>query len=217
MVWVTLSLTAAVFVGVFGRLYITDIADPEKIFMMSVDTLFFPILAGVLLAAILAASMSTADSQLLVTASSISEDIFKKYIKKDATDDDMIKIGRFAVIGIALVAMVIAFDPESSVFGLVSYAWAGLGAAFGPVIIASLFWRRTNKWGAIAGMISGAVTVIAWVQIAKVSSATIFGLYEIIPAFLISSVLIYVVSLATEKPNQEILDEFDDAVAKAIK
>jgi sodium/proline symporter len=217
MVWVTLSLTAAVFVGVFGRLYITDIADPEKIFMMSVDTLFFPILAGVLLAAILAASMSTADSQLLVTASSISEDIFKKYIKKDATDDDMIKIGRFAVIGIALVAMVIAFDPNSSVFGLVSYAWAGLGAAFGPVIIASLFWRRTNKWGAIAGMISGAVTVIGWVQIAKVSSATIFGLYEIIPAFFISSVLIYVVSLATEKPNQEILDEFDDAVAKAIK
>lgn len=217
MVWVTLSLTAAVFVGVFGRLYITDIADPEKIFMMSVDTLFFPILAGVLLAAILAASMSTADSQLLVTASSISEDIFKKYIKKDATDEDMIKIGRFAVIGIALVAMVIAFDPNSSVFGLVSYAWAGLGAAFGPVIIASLFWRRTNKWGAIAGMISGAVTVIGWVQIAKVSSATIFGLYEIIPAFLISSVLIYVVSLATEKPNQEILDEFDDAVAKAIK
>jgi sodium/proline symporter len=217
MVWVTLSLTAAVFVGVFGRLYITDIADPEKIFMMSVDTLFFPILAGVLLAAILAASMSTADSQLLVTASSISEDIFKKYIKKDATDDDMIKIGRFAVIGIALVAMVIAFDPNSSVFGLVSYAWAGLGAAFGPVIIASLFWRRTNKWGAIAGMISGAVTVIAWVQIAKISSATIFGLYEIIPAFLISSVLIYVVSLATEEPNQEILDEFDDAVAKAIK
>ncbi|HCX03076.1 MAG TPA: sodium:proline symporter, partial [Clostridiales bacterium] len=199
------------------RLYITDIADPEKIFMMSVDTLFFPILAGVLLAAILAASMSTADSQLLVTASSISEDIFKKYIKKDATDDDMIKIGRFAVIGIALVAMVIAFDPNSSVFGLVSYAWAGLGAAFGPVIIASLFWRRTNKWGAIAGMISGAVTVIGWVQIAKVSSATIFGLYEIIPAFFISSVLIYVVSLATEEPNQEILDEFDDAVAKAIK
>jgi len=217
MVWVTLSLTAAVFVGVFGRLYITDIADPEKIFMMSVDTLFFPILAGVLLAAILAASMSTADSQLLVTASSISEDIFKKYIKKDATDDDMIKIGRFAVIGIALVAMVIAFDPNSSVFGLVSYAWAGLGAAFGPVIIASLFWRRTNKWGAIAGMISGAVTVIGWVQIAKVSSATIFGLYEIIPAFIISSVLIYVVSLATEEPNQEILDEFDDAVAKAVK
>ena len=217
MVWVTLSLTAAVFVGVFGRLYITDIADPEKIFMMSVDTLFFPILAGVLLAAILAASMSTADSQLLVTASSISEDIFKKYIKKDATDDDMIKIGRFAVIGIALVAMVIAFDPNSSVFGLVSYAWAGLGAAFGPVIIASLFWRRTNKWGAIAGMISGAVTVIAWIQIAKVSSATIFGLYELLPAFIISSISIYVVSLLTEKPSQEILDEYDDAVAKAIK
>ncbi len=217
MVWVSISLTAAVFVGVFGRLYITGIDDPEKIFMMSVDTLFFPVLAGVLLAAILAASMSTADSQLLVTASSISEDIFKKYIKKDATDDQMLNVSRFSVIGIAVVALVIAFDPNSSVFGLVSYAWAGLGAAFGPLIIASLFWRRTNKWGAIAGMISGAVTVIAWVQIGKVSTATIFGLYEIIPAFLISSILIYVVSLATEEPNQEIMDEFDDAIAKAIK
>jgi sodium/proline symporter len=217
MVWVAISLTAATFVGVFGRLYITGIDDPEKIFMMSVDTLFIPVIAGVLLAAILAASMSTADSQLLVTASSISEDIYKKYIKKDATDDQMLKVSRFSVIGIAVIALVIAFDPDSSVFALVSYAWAGLGAAFGPVIIASLFWRRTNKWGAIAGMISGAVTVIAWIQIAKVSSATIFGLYELLPAFIISSISIYVVSLLTEKPSQEILDEYDDAVAKAIK
>jgi sodium/proline symporter len=217
MVWVAISLTAATFVGVFGRLYITGIDDPEKIFMMSVDTLFIPVIAGVLLAAILAASMSTADSQLLVTASSISEDIYKKYIKKDATDDQMLKVSRFSVIGIAVIALVIAFDPDSSVFALVSYAWAGLGAAFGPVIIASLFWRRTNKWGAIAGMISGAVTVIAWIQIAKVSSATIFGLYELLPAFIISSISIYVVSLLTEKPSQEILDEYDDAVAKAVK
>jgi len=217
MVWVTLSLAAAVFVGIFGRLYITGIDDPEKIFMMSVDTLFFPVLAGVLLAAILAASMSTADSQLLVTASSISEDIFKKYIKKDATDDQMLNVSRFSVIGIAVIALIIAFDPNSSVFGLVSYAWAGLGAAFGPLIITSLFWKRTNKWGAIAGMISGAVTVIAWKQIGAISSAAIFGLYEIIPGFIIASILIYVVSLATEEPNQEIMDEFDDAVSKAIK
>jgi sodium/proline symporter len=217
MVWVAISLTAATFVGVFGRLYITGIDDPEKIFMMSVDTLFIPVIAGVLLAAILAASMSTADSQLLVTASSISEDIYKKYLKKDATDDQMLKVSRFSVIGIAVIALVIAFDPNSSVFGLVSYAWAGLGAAFGPVIVASLFWRRTNKWGAIAGMISGAVTVIAWIQIAKVSSATIFGLYELLPAFIISSISIYVVSLLTEEPSQEILDEYDDAVAKAVK
>jgi sodium/proline symporter len=217
MVWVAISLTAATFVGVFGRLYITGIDDPEKIFMMSVDTLFIPVIAGVLLAAILAASMSTADSQLLVTASSISEDIYKKYLKKDATDDQMLKVSRFSVIGIAVIALVIAFDPNSSVFALVSYAWAGLGAAFGPVIVASLFWRRTNKWGAIAGMISGAVTVIAWIQIAKVSSATIFGLYELLPAFIISSISIYVVSLLTEEPSQEILDEYDDAVAKAVK
>ncbi|MBN2287246.1 MAG: sodium/proline symporter PutP [Tissierellales bacterium] len=213
MIWVIFSLAAAVMVGVFGRVYITDIADPEKIFMLSVDTLFVPVIAGVLLAAILAASMSTADSQLLVTASSISEDIYKKYIKKDATDNDMIKIGRYAVIGIAVIAVFIAFDPNSSVFGLVSYAWAGLGASFGPLIIASLFWKRANKWGAIAGMISGAVTVILWTQIAKVSSAAIFGLYEIVPAFIVSSIAIYAVSLATKAPAQEILDEFDKAIS----
>lgn len=209
MVWVSLTLGAAVFIGILGRVYMPDISDPEKIFMFSVDVLFVPVIAGVFLAAILAASMSTADSQLLVTASSISEDIFKKYIRKEATDAEMIKVGRLSVVAIALIAMVIAIDPESSVFGLVSYAWAGLGASFGPVIIASLFWRRANKWGAIAGMVTGAVSVVAWTQIAGISQAAIFDLYEIVPAFLLSGLAIFVVSLLTEAPEEAILAEYD--------
>lgn len=217
MVWVTISLAASVFVGILGRIYRPDIADPEKIFMISVDALLVPILAGLFLAAILAASMSTADSQLLVTASTVSEDIYKQYLNKDATDDQMIKVGRISVVVIALIAVAIAFNPDSSVFELVAYAWAGLGASFGPLILFALFWKRTNKWGAIAGLISGAVVVIGWVQIAKISSATIFELYEIIPAFIVSSLFIYFVSLATEGPNQEILDEYDEAMLKAIK
>ncbi len=209
MVWVSVTLAAAVVIGILGRVYLPGIPDPEKIFMLSVDVLFVPVIAGVLLAAILAASMSTADSQLLVTASSISEDIYKKYINKDATDQEMIKVGRLAVVGIALVAMGIALDPDSSVFSLVSYAWAGLGASFGPVILASLFWRRTNKWGAIAGMITGAVGVVGWTRLAGISDAAIFGLYEIVPAFLLSGLAIYAVSLLTEAPEAEILAEYD--------
>lgn len=216
MVWVTISLTASVFIGVLGRIYMPAIADPEKIFMLSVDALLVPILAGLFLAAILASSMSTADSQLLVTASTVSEDIYKQYINKNATDDQMIKVGRISVIVIALIAVGIAFNPDSSVFELVSYAWAGLGASFGPLILFALFWKRTNKWGAIAGLISGAVIVIGWVQIGRISSATIFELYEIIPAFIISSLAIYFVSLATDEPSQEILDEYDEAISKAI-
>lgn len=216
MVWVTISLTASVFIGVLGRIYMPVVDDPEKIFMLSVDALLVPVLAGLFLAAILASSMSTADSQLLVTASTVSEDIYKQYINKNATDDQMIKVGRISVIVIALIAIGIAFDPDSSVFELVSYAWAGLGASFGPLILFALFWKRTNKWGAIAGLIIGAVVVIGWVQIGKVSSATIFELYEIIPAFILSSLSIYFVSLATEEPGQEILDEYDEAIAKAI-
>lgn len=216
MVWVSISLAASVFVGVLGRVYMPNLADPEKIFMVSVDALFIPILAGLFLAAILAASMSTADSQLLVTASAISEDIYKKYINKNASDDQMIKVGRLSVVVIALVAVALAFDPDSSVFALVSYAWAGLGASFGPLILFALFWKRTNKWGAIAGLISGAAVVIGWVQMSKISSATIFGLYEIIPAFIISSFFIYIVSLATKEPSQEILNEYDQAISKAI-
>lgn len=216
MVWVTISLTAATFVGILGRIYMPGIDDPEKIFMLTVDMLFVPIIAGLFLAAILAASMSTADSQLLVTASAVSEDIYKNFINKDATDDQMIKVGRISVILIALIAVAIAFDPNSSVFELVSYAWAGLGASFGPLILFALFWKRANKWGAIAGLISGAVTVIAWVQIGRISSAPIFELYEIIPAFIISSLFIYFVSLSTEAPSQEILDEYDEAMSKAI-
>lgn len=214
MVWVLITLAAAVFVGALGRAYFTSgLADPEKVFMLIVDDLFFPVLAGIILAAILAASMSTADSQLLVTASSISEDIYKKYIKKDATDKEMILVGRVSVIIVAIIAVLLALDPNSSVFGLVSYAWAGFGASFGPLIIFSLFWRKTNKWGAITGMLSGAITVIIWKSLAATASAnSILNLYEIVPAFIISCIFIVIVSSITQPPTQEILDEFDSIV-----
>ncbi len=214
MVWVIIALAAAVFVGIVGRAYMgTTLDDPEKVFMLMVDKIFPAVIAGVLLAAILAASMSTADSQLLVTASTISEDFYLKFFKKDATDKELIWVGRISVLVVAVVATIIAINPDSSVFGLVSNAWAGFGAAFGPVIIISLFWRRMNKWGAMAGIISGASFVFIWKAIAANATAPIFSLYEIVPAFIVATVAIFVVSLLTKEPEQEILDEFDSVNA----
>jgi sodium/proline symporter len=212
MVWVIIALGAAVFVGMVGSVYFADapLGDAETVFMIMVNAMFNPVVAGVLLAAILAASMSTADSQLLVTASTISEDFYKQFFRKEATDKELIWVGRLAVIIVAVVAALIAIDPNSSVFGLVSYAWAGFGAGFGPVIILALFWKRANKWGAIAGLISGAATVVIWPTIARTAQAAIFQLYELVPAFIISMLLAVVVSLMTKEPCQEIKAEFEE-------
>lgn len=220
-VWVVVTLAAAVFIGMVGRVYFlgNELADPEKTFMFMSDQLFIPVIAGVLLAAILAASMSTADSQLLVTASSISEDFYRQFFRKKASDMELIWVGRIAVAVVAVIAILIALDPDSSVFGLVSYAWAGLGAAFGPVVVMSLFWRRMNKWGAIAGMASGAVTVIIWKAIAgsfeNLPLNSIWNLYEIVPAMVIAFVAIVVTSVLTKEPDKEIVKEFDSiAISK---
>lgn len=211
MVWVVIALGAAVFVGMVGSVYFVNapLEDAETVFMLMVNALFNPIVAGVLLAAILAASMSTADSQLLVTASTISEDFYKEFFRKDASDKELIWVGRIAVMVVAVIAALIAIDPNSSVFGLVSYAWAGFGAGFGPVIMLALFWKRTNKWGAMAGLISGAATVVIWSSIAKTAQASIFQLYEIVPAFIVSIIFAIAVSLITEEPSQEIIEEFE--------
>ena len=155
--------------------------------------------------------MSTADSQLLVTASSISEDIYNKYINKNADDNKKLMAGRAAVIGVSIIAVIIAFDPNSSVFGLVSNAWAGLGAAFGPVVLLSVFWRRMNRFGAMAGMVSGAAGVIIWNTLEKTfPNVEIFQLYELLPAFIISVICIYVFSVLTEAPSKNVLDTFDE-------
>lgn len=157
----------AIFTGFAGIAYFADapIADGEQVFIMFTQVLFDPWVSGILLAAILAAIMSTIDSQLLVSSSAVAEDFYKAILRKEASEKELVWVGRISVAAIALIAILLASNPDSSVLDLVSYAWAGFGAAFGPVIILSLFWKRMNRWGALAGMIVGAVTVVVWKQL----------------------------------------------------
>lgn len=211
MVWVIISLASAVFIGVIGRAYTsgTPLAGPdsEKIFMVLVQSLFVTFMAGVMLSAILAAIMSTADSQLLVAASAISEDFYKAIFKKDAQPHELVWTGRAAVIVISIVAYSISLNPNSSVFKVVSFAWAGLGATFGPIILTALFWRRATWKGAFAGILVGGITVLVWKNLSSLGG--IFTLYEIVPAFILSLAAIIIVSLMDSEPSKEITDLFD--------
>ena len=223
IVWVIISLVMAVVIGVIGRAYLfptvlgTDGSSTETVFIDMITRLFtqdlrLPIIAGLFLCGILAAIMSTADSQLLVTASSMSEDIYKGIIKRNASEDNVMKMSRYTVLAVAVIAYLIAWDPNSSIMGLVSNAWAGLGAAFGPTVVMSLFWRRCNLQGAVAGIISGGLTVIIWDYIPLVGGqtlGTVTGLYSLAIGFLISIALIVVVSLCTKAPDASIVAEFD--------
>ena len=224
IVWVALSLAFACIIGVFGRAYLypgllTDGAE-EKVFIEMIIKMFtvdyrLPIIGGLFLCGILAAIMSTADSQLLVSASSVAEDIFRGVIKKDADDKTVLTMSRITVLVIAVLAYIIALNPNSSIMGLVSNAWAGLGAAFGPTVLLSLFWRRTNFQGAVAGIVTGALTVIVWDYIPLVGGQTpgsVTGLYSLAIGFVLSLLAIVIVSLATPAPSEEILKEFDDVV-----
>jgi len=185
--WTALCLLGACLVGFAGIGYFeTPLEDGEKVFMLLVDALFHPVIAGVLLAAILAAVMSTADSQLLVSSSALAEDFYKALFRRDATQEELVWVGRFAVFGIAVIACILGLNPDSKVLDLVSYAWAGFGAAFGPALILALFWRRMNRWGALAGIITGGTTVVVWGNI----SGGIFELYEILPGFIFAAVAI---------------------------
>jgi sodium/proline symporter len=176
------------------------------VFISLVQALFHPVVAGILLAAILAAIMSTADSQLLVSSAALTEDFYKSIFNKDASPESLVKIGRFAVVGLAILAWILALDPESSVLGLVSYAWAGFGAAFGPAVILSLFWSRMNRQGCLAGILVGGITVVVWKQL----SGGMFDVYEIVPGFILAAVSIIVVSLLTPAPEKEIQDMFTE-------
>ena len=228
VVWVAVTLAAAVFVGIAGYAYLNTpgneellssfnaLADAEKIFMFLSSSLLPAILAGVILCAILAAIMSTADSQLLVTASAVTNDVFR-LINKKASDKTLIWISRGTVMLVAVIAYVIALDPDSSVMGLVSYAWAGLGAAFGPAIILSLFWRRMTIWGAVAGMVAGGASAVLWELLFSGEAALICntGVYSLLPAFVIAFIAVMAASLATKKP--EGVDElFERAAATTI-
>ena len=223
IIWVAISLAFAVVIGVLGRAYLyptilgADGGSTETVFIEMIKQVFtvdikLPIIAGLFLCGILAAIMSTADSQLLVTASSMSEDIYKGIIKKDASEEKVMKMSRYTVLGVAVLAYLIAWDPNSSIMGLVSNAWAGLGAAFGPTVLMSLFWKRCNLQGAVAGIISGGLTVIIWDYIPLVGGqtlGTVTGLYSLAIGFLISIVLIVIVSLCTKAPDASIVAEFE--------
>jgi sodium/proline symporter len=213
MTWVTVSMLGALAVGVVGVAFLKEPltgADTEKVFIIMVNTLFHPLVAGVLLAAILAAIMSTADSQLLVSASVLTEDFYKAMYRRQASQRELVWIGRMAVLAIALIATALAWDPGRKVLDLVAYAWAGFGAAFGPTLILALFWPRMTRNGALAGMIVGGLTVVIWKQL----SGGLFDLYEIVPGFLLSTVAIVAVTLLDKAPEAAIAKEFDVVSSK---
>lgn len=231
MTWVTVSLFAATVIGLVFHLYLkqrgltlADVGnDPEKIFMVMINGIFANgavarISAGILLSAIMAAIMSTADSQLLVSASAFSNDLYRVVLRKKARDGELVMVSRLAVGAVALAALVMAMDTASDFFKvvmkMVSFAWAGFGAAFGPLILLALFWRRTTLQGAVAGMVTGAATCFVWKFILSanaslVASYPIFSLYELAPGFLFAFVATVIVSLITKRPGAEVVDEFD--------
>ena len=203
--WSAIAMAGAILVGFTGMIYVdTNLAgtlgDGEKIFMVLVNAMFHPVVAGILLAAILAAIMSTADSQLLVSSSALAEDFYKQVFNKDATQKQVVLVGRVAVIGLSIIALLLALNPDSSVLGLVSYAWAGFGAAFGPTLVLSLYWSAMNRKGALAGVIVGGLTVVVWKQL----SGGLFDLYEIVPGIVFATIAIVAVSLATGEPSDEV-------------
>lgn len=226
-IWVVISLAVAVFIGVVGNgmtkagaigelsnsnseTIIVRIAD-----LLSQNGIFFAIIAGVILAGILASTMSTADSQLLAASSSVSHNLFVGLFKKELSQKTALIVARISVIIIAIIAIFIARDPNSSVFNIVSFAWAGFGAAFGPIVLFALFWRRSNKYGALAGMVSGGIMVFVWKYLIRPFGGA-FDIYELLPAFIVASIFIVVVSLLTEEPSEEITKEFDE-VANSFK
>ncbi len=218
--WVIISLTASCLIGLVARGYLTvqlNSSTSETVFIRTIQQLFsgngiLIFIGGVFLCGILAAIMSTADSQLLVTASAVSEDMYKGVIKKNASEKSALLVGKIAVIAVAVIAFFIALDPNSSIMGLVSDAWAGFGSAFGPVVLLALFWKRSTLAGAISGMAVGALTVIVWDYIPCVDGATLYsatGLYSLVLGFAFALIVNIVVSLLTKKPSKEIQDEFD--------
>ena len=210
MTWMVLGLYGAIFVGFIGfalaQTGALTLGDGEEVFILMSQVLTHPVVAGVLLAAILSAIMSTVDSQLLVSSSALAEDFYKGIFRKNASNKELLFVSRLSILVIAVIALIIGSNPENTVLGLVSYAWAGFGASFGPLILLSLFWKRITAIGAMAGMIAGAVTVVVWGNM----SGGIFDLYEIVPGFLLNLILAVVVSLFTKvKPEME--EEFERA------
>ena len=213
-VWVVISLFAAISIGLIGRA-IYPVAfgtnsEAETVFSYIASTLMHPLFAGLVSAGILAATISSSDSYLLIAASAFSKNLWQRLFHKEASDKEIMNVGRIALVIIAVLGAIIAMDENSVIFTIVSFAWAGFGATFGPLMLFSLFWKRTNEYGAIAGMISGAAMVFIWNFLIKPIGG-VFGIYELLPAFIISSVFIVVVSLMTGEPSEEMKKEFEAA------
>ena len=207
-VWVITAFVGAVVVGSAGTAYLSGVLTPEMaetVFSASMQQMYPSFVAGLFLCAILAAAMSTADSQLLVASSAFSRDVYKGLLKKDAKEKEVLNVSRITVFIIAAVAFIIALNPKSSIFSLVSYAWAGFGAAFGPVILLALFWRDMTRNGALAGLIAGGVTVIAWHNL----KGGVFNIYEILPGFFACLIFAVAFSLLQKNKDAEMLAEFD--------
>ncbi|MEG0261095.1 MAG: sodium/proline symporter PutP [Lysinibacillus sp.] len=230
--WMALSLLGALATALVGVAYFqqsgSTLKDPETVFIVLGQILFHPLIAGIMLAAILAAVMSTISSQLIVTSSALIEDIYKAVFNKTAKDAHYVLMGRLAVLVVSIIAAVFAWNPDSSVLNLVGFAWAGFGAAFGPIILLSLYWRKLTNYGALAGMIAGAVTAFVWDKIKFLPDVLYEGavtafvwdkvkylsdaLYEIVPGFFACLVVAVIVSMITYKPNKEIEAEFNQTL-----
>lgn len=212
MIWVVISLAVAVFIGIMGRqlfptAHLTK-SGAESIFITLSTSFLPPILAGFVMAGILAATISSSDSYLLIAASAVAKNAYQGVVHKKATDKQVMTVTRITLLVIAAVAILLALDEDSVIFSIVSFAWAGFGATFGPLMLFSLFWKRTTRAGAIVGMISGAGMVFLWkLVISKLGG--VFAIYELLPAFLFSSLCIVVVSLLTKKPSPEIEADFE--------
>ncbi|ODS49942.1 MAG: sodium/proline symporter [Halanaerobium sp. 4-GBenrich] len=205
VIWVAISLTAAVFVGIIAVPMFPNIADSEKVFIEMIAEIFNPWIGGILLAAILSAIMSTIDSQLLVSSSTLTEDFYNKIVSREASESEKMWAGRAFVIIIAVIAFILALNPNNSVLGLVSYAWAGLGAAFGPVVLFALFSRKTSWRSVLTGMLLGTITLIYWKESGLGST-----LYEIVPGFLVNVIVIMIGNKIYTQKNKEVLAEFDE-------
>ncbi len=218
-VWVVISLAVAVFIGVVGRvLYPTALqnnVEAENVFILLSTKLLPPLIAGFVMAGILAATISSSDSYLLIAASALAKNIFQGVCKKNATDKQVMLVSRITLLVIALIAIVISLDEKSVIFTIVSFAWAGFGATFGPLMLLSLFWKRITRAGAVAGMLSGGIMVFVWKLVIRPFGG-VLDIYELLPAFLISCLCIVVVSLLTKAPSEEIQKEFDEVKAAAI-
>lgn len=213
-VWVVISLAAAVLIGLMGRAMfpvhetLNTASGAENVFIVLSRHLLPPLLAGLVMAGILAATISSSDSYLLIAASAVSLNIFKGILKKDASDKQVMTMSRIILLLIAVVGVIIAMDENSVIFTIVSFAWAGFGAVFGPIMLFSLFWKRTTQAGAVAGMVTGGVMVFLWKLVLKPLGG-VFGIYELFPAFVLSCLAILLVSLLTPAPSAQIQQEFD--------